>query len=168
MARPHSLANSLAVVALSRWAVSTQAWARDLHQSFRHVLGPLTGREIATLAIASAIGEELMFRGALEPWIGVWAQAAVFALLHIGPGKRFLPWTAMAFALGVLLGLLARATGDLGGPIVAHFTINFVNLRFIQRVELGPLVRAAEAWVMRCSAGCSTARWARTRCPRWW
>jgi len=136
----------LAVVALSRWAVGTQAWARDLHQSFRHVLGPVTGREIATLAIASAIGEELMFRGALEPWIGLWAQAGIFALLHIGPGKKFLPRTAMAFTLGVLLGLLAHATGDLGGPIVAHFTINFVNLRFIVRVEMPPLgAPAAEA-----------------------
>lgn len=134
----------LAVVVLSRIAVERAAWARDLHQNFRHVLGALTGREIAVLAVASAIGEELMFRGALQPWIGLWAQAAIFALLHIGPSKRFLPWTMMALAMGIALGLVAEATGDLGAPIVAHFTINFCNLRFINRVELGPLVASIE------------------------
>jgi membrane protease YdiL (CAAX protease family) len=129
----------LAVVALSRVAVNRTAWARELHQSFRNLLGPVTGREIIILAAASAIGEELMFRGALEPWIGLWPQAILFALLHIGPGWRYLYWTAMALVLGVALGLLARLTGDLGGVIVAHFTINFVNLRFIARVELPPI-----------------------------
>jgi len=28
-------------------------------------------------------------------------------------------------------GALATETGNLGGPIAAHFTINFLNLRFI-------------------------------------
>ena len=83
------------------------------------------------LALASSIGEELLFRGALLPWLGVWLQAAVFALLHIGPGRRFLPWTASAFALGLAFGALASWTGNLGGPIAAHFMINFLNLRYI-------------------------------------
>jgi len=57
----------------------------------------------------------------------------VFALLHVGPKRRFLPWTASAFVLGVGFGFLARWTGSLGAPITAHFTINFVNLRYIVR-----------------------------------
>jgi membrane protease YdiL (CAAX protease family) len=135
----------LGVVALSRLAVTRTSWGRDLHQSFRHVLGPLTGREIAILAAASAVGEELIFRGALLPWIGLVPQAILFALLHIGPTRRYLPWTVSALLLGLAFGLVARLTGDLGGPIVAHFTINFVNLRYIARVELVPLsLRTAE------------------------
>ena len=126
----------LGVVALSRVAVARTTWARELHTSFRHVLGPVTSREIVILALASAIGEELMFRGALMPWVGLVPQALLFTVLHIGPGRRFLPWTASALALGLALGALARVTGDLGGVIAAHFTINFANLRFIARVEL--------------------------------
>jgi len=125
------LALGLAVVALTRYATRNLAWARDLHASFRDLLGPLTGREIVILALASSVGEELLFRGALLPWFGVWIQAAVFAALHIGPGRRFLPWTASALALGIAFGLIAKWTGNLGGPIVAHFTINFLNLKFI-------------------------------------
>lgn len=125
------LALGLGVVGLTRLATRRFQWARDLHASFRDLLGPLTAREIVILALASAIGEELLFRGALLPWLGVWLQAAVFALLHVGPGRRFLPWTASAFALGLAFGLLARWTGNLGGPIAAHFAINYLNLRYI-------------------------------------
>jgi membrane protease YdiL (CAAX protease family) len=125
------VALGLAVVGLTRLATRHFQWARDLHASFRDLLGPLTTREIVILALASSIGEELLFRGALMPWIGVWLQASVFAVLHIGPGRRFLPWTLSAFVLGVAFGMIASWTGNLGGPIAAHFTINFLNLRYI-------------------------------------
>jgi membrane protease YdiL (CAAX protease family) len=123
----------LGVVGLTRLATQHFQWARDLHASFHDLLGPLTGREIFILALASSIGEEVLFRGALLPWLGVWIQAIVFALLHVGPGKRFLPWTLSALVLGIAFGWLAVWTGNLGGPIAAHFAINFLNLRYIVR-----------------------------------
>ena len=132
----------LVVVGLTRVATRRLQWARDLHISFHELLGPLTHREIVILALASSIGEELLFRGALQPWLGVWAQAAIFALLHVGPGRRFLPWTASALVLGVALGWLAAATGNLGGPIAAHFAINFLNLRFIVATRPAALAAA--------------------------
>src|SRR5262249_52408664 len=113
----------LAVVALTRIATRRFQWARELHARFPDPPGPLTQREIVILALASSIGEELLFRGALLPWLGVWWQALVFALLHVGPGRRFLPWTASAFVLGVAFGELAVYTHNLGGPIAAHFAI---------------------------------------------
>jgi membrane protease YdiL (CAAX protease family) len=126
------------VIIGSRLLVKRYAWGRQLHQDFRNLLGPLSTREIFILAVASSVGEELLFRGALQPWIGLWPQALVFALLHVGPGSRFLPWTISALVMGVAFGYMAVWTGDLGGPIVAHFTINFVNLRFIARTDFAP------------------------------
>jgi membrane protease YdiL (CAAX protease family) len=127
------IAVGLAVVGLTRLATRHFQWARDLHKNFHDLLGPLTSREIVILALASSIGEELLFRGALLPWFGMWLQGVVFALLHVGPGKRFLPWTASALVLGIAFGALAVWTGNLGAPIAAHFTINFLNLRYITR-----------------------------------
>lgn len=132
----------LLVVWLSRVATRRWQWARDLHGSFRDLLGPLTARDIVILALASSIGEEVLFRGALMPWLGVWVQAAIFATLHVGPGKRFLPWTAMALVMGVAFGQLALQTGTLAAPVAAHFVINFLNLRHIVRTEVAR--RAAE------------------------
>jgi hypothetical protein len=125
------IAVGLAVVGLTRIATRHYRWARELHTNFHDLLGPLTGREIVILALASSIGEEMLFRGALVPWLGPWWQAVVFALLHVGPNKRFWPWTLSALVLGVGFAWLAIWTTNLGAPIAAHFTINFLNLRFI-------------------------------------
>ena len=138
------VAIGLVIVALTRLITAHTAWGKTLHRSFADLLGPVTGREIFIIAIASAVGEECFFRGALQPWLGVWLQAAIFALLHIGPARRFVPWTAASFALGVGFGYLARETHNLGGPIVAHFIINYLNLRFI--VRTGAVAGAAAPW----------------------
>lgn len=126
----------LAVVAGSRWATGRYAWAQSLHRDFRSLLGPLTSREILILAAASSIGEELLFRGALMPLIGLWPQALLFALLHLGPARRFLPWTLSALVMGAVFGYLHQLTGDLGAPIAAHFCINYLNLHYIVRRDL--------------------------------
>ena len=128
---------------LSRLATTRFGWARSLHRDFQALLGALQGREILILAGTSAVGEELMFRGALQGWLGLWPKAVLFALLHIGPGARFLPWTTTALVLGVGFGYLTALTGDLGAPIVAHFTINYLNLHFISRVRLPDEAAAA-------------------------
>lgn len=130
------IALGLLVVFVTRLAVHRFEWARGLHRSFRGLLGNLHARDIFILAVASSVGEELLFRGALVPWIGIVPSAVIFALLHIGPGVKYLPWTASAFVAGLILGAMFRELGDLGGPIAAHFTINFLNLGYIVRVEL--------------------------------
>jgi membrane protease YdiL (CAAX protease family) len=128
----------LGVVFVSRLCVHRFDWARRLHRDFRGLLGTLHARDIFVLAAASSIAEELLFRGAILPWIGLLPSAIVFALLHIGPGTRFLPWTASAFLVGLLFGGLYVLLGDLGAPITAHFTINYMNLNYIVRVEIPP------------------------------
>jgi uncharacterized protein len=132
------IATGLALVGLSRLSIRWWRWARRLHTDFRAILGPLSGTEILILAVASSVGEELLFRGALLPWLGVTTQAVIFALLHIGPGPRFLPWTASALVIGLLFGWMVELTGDLGGPIACHFVINYLNLRYIARTEIEP------------------------------
>ena len=83
------------------------------------------------LAAASSVGEEMFFRGALLPAIGLVGSSAIFALLHIGPKARHLPWTASSFAVGLLFGAMFQWTGDLTGPVIAHFLVNFLNLRHV-------------------------------------
>ena len=128
-----ALGASLLALYAALHALVAQAF---LHQSFvlhvpRHPILDLV-REFLIVGFP----EEVFFRGALMPAIGIWASSGVFALLHIGRDRRYLPWTVSAFAVGVVMGLLARWLGDLGACITAHFTINFLNLRHITRNEL--------------------------------
>jgi uncharacterized protein len=140
------------VVAATRAAVRHTVWARRLHVEFRQIFGPLSTRDVLVFAGLSSIAEEIFFRGALQPSLGIAGSSVVFGLLHIGPSRRFLPWTLMAVAMGFVFGVLYQATGDLLAPMVAHFTINAVNLQFISDYDPDP----------------STGRWpADLRTPRW-
>lgn len=130
------LAVGLAIVFLSRLATHRLEWARVLHREFHAVVHELTSREIFLLALFSSVGEELFFRGALLPQLGLWLSSLVFALLHVRASWRFLPWTVMSFIVGLVMGEMYLELGDLGGPIVAHFTINLLNLNYIAKTEL--------------------------------
>ena len=126
----------LAVVVMSRLSVARFAWARMLHREFHELLGPLSDREVFVIAMASSVGEEFFFRGAMMVDLGLWPSSAIFALLHVGPGWRYLPWTLSAFVVGAAMGGAFSLFGDLGAPIAAHFTINYLNLRHIRDHEL--------------------------------
>lgn len=126
----------LAMVFLSRLAVHSMEWARVLHREFHAVVHELSSKEIFLLAASSSIGEELFFRGAMLPALGLWPSSALFALMHVRAQWRFLPWTIMSFIMGVAMGLMYTKTGNLGAPIVAHFTINLLNLSYIAKHEL--------------------------------
>ncbi len=130
------VAIGLVAVWLSRWAVHRLDWARTLHREFHSVVHELSAGEIWLLAAMSAVGEELVFRGALQPTIGLVPAAALFALVHFRPQLRFLPWTLMSLIVGLVFGGLYVRFGDLGAPIAAHFTINLLNLRYISRTQL--------------------------------
>lgn len=127
------LAAGGAVVAASRWLDRNTGWSKRLTQNFRQTLGPLRRRDIAAIAFCSGVGEELLFRGVLMPWIGIVGSSVVFGLVHVGPDRTWLPWTALAVAMGFGFAGLAKGTGTLTAAVVAHATINGVNLLLMQR-----------------------------------
>ncbi|MBI2389483.1 MAG: CPBP family intramembrane metalloprotease [Deltaproteobacteria bacterium] len=125
------LALALAVIAATRFLVRTQSWAAALHADLRPVARALGPSAILPVALASSLGEEMLFRGALVPWIGVIASSLLFGALHQLRGRSRLSWAGFAMVVGLLFGALFRATGSLLGPIVAHALINAANLRFL-------------------------------------
>ena len=76
-------------------------------------------REVVVIALAAGIGEELLFRGALQPEIGLIPASLVFGALHTG-GRGTLAFGCWVAVMGAALGWLAVATGGLLAPIVAH------------------------------------------------
>ena len=58
------------------------------------------------LAVVAGVGEELLFRGALQPVFGLVATAVVFALVHVQYGLT--PFTLFIVLLAIILGLIRR------------------------------------------------------------
>jgi uncharacterized protein len=129
------VAFGLGIAWMTRFSVYRFRWARTLHVEFRGLLGPLTGTDILAYAVFSAIGEELFFRGAMQPVLGIVPASLVFGLLHVAPGRKFVPWPFQAVAMGFAFGGLYWLSGELSAPILAHFTINYQNLHFINNYD---------------------------------
>lgn len=127
----------LGVAAASSWASRKLASARRLEEAFARLLGPLDPFEVSSLALFSSVAEEALFRGALQPAIGLVATSLLFGLLHVGPSRIFAAWTAMAVAMGFALGALALS-GTLLAPILCHGLVNLLNLRRIAALAHEP------------------------------
>lgn len=80
----------------------------DVERLTEVMLGPLTTSLVGvlTLGLAAALGEETVFRGALQPAFGLLFTSLLFALLHSNYGITLS--TALVFAVGLVLGLLRR------------------------------------------------------------
>ncbi len=129
------VAFGLGMARLSRFMVHRFEWAKGLHIEFRGLLGPLRDIDVLAFAAFSAIGEELLFRGALQTTFGIVVSSVAFGILHVGPSRKFIPWPFQAVAMGFAFGTLFWLTGNLAAPIMAHFAINYQNLHFINRYD---------------------------------
>lgn len=127
---------ALAVIGATRVLVRRTEWARRMHLEFRSILGPLRPSEIAVFALASGIAEELFFRGAMQPGLGLVVSSVAFGLVHFLP--RMWPWTVWAVVMGFVFGALYALTGELLAPVVAHVVINYENLHFIEAYDPMP------------------------------
>lgn len=117
---------------LTRWTRLGEALAETLGRSLVGI-----GRgDALLLALASGIAEEMLFRGALQPVVGlVWASL-IFGACHFLPRRELFAWSLFATGIGFALGWLFEWTGQLAAPIAAHAAVNGINLpRLVRRFE---------------------------------
>lgn len=157
--------SGVAVVGVTRTLVARTPWAASLESALRDGLGGASVGELRTLGLAAAVGEELLFRGAMLPALTAWinfpvaalATAALFGLLHI-PGNRALrSWTASAFVMGLLFAVLYRVTGEVLAPLTAHAVINLENLDLMLRPDRDRAAPSGPRSASRAPTAASTA-----------
>jgi membrane protease YdiL (CAAX protease family) len=104
-------------------------------------LSRLTVADFAVVAILAGFGEEGLFRGLLQGWLaenlspaaGLLAASTLFGLLHfVTPA-----YAIIAGLLGLYLGILYLATGNLVVPIVVHALYDFLALLYLVRWRKG-------------------------------
>lgn len=127
----------------------------------RRLVGKGAASDCLLLALSSSIGEEALFRGAVQPGLvnffmkrlsegsalpallGVLVASTIFATIHAPLHKDLRPWTAFAFVMGLALGGLQAYSCSIAAPILAHFLVNFLNLRRLLR-EPAPVATAGQ------------------------
>ncbi len=108
---------------------------RRLKGTFAKIFRNLRSVDVVFLAFVSSVGEELLFRGAIQPFLGVWLTSVIFALLHMDPEGKFSVWTLWAFIAGLVMGYSVEITQHLWAAILIHFCVNLISIFRINRVH---------------------------------
>jgi len=91
-------------------------------------IGPL---QIVLLAALAGVGEELFFRGLLQPRIGLVLASVAFGVVH-GPQWDLWPLALWATVMGWILGLMYVYSNSLTLPILVHAGYDALALAYIR------------------------------------
>jgi membrane protease YdiL (CAAX protease family) len=102
----------------------------------------LSGLNPLWFSVLAGIGEETLFRGALQPIVGIWWASLIFVLLHFRTYQfRSMNWQKAISAAGVFLAslFLGYIFSKIGlvAAIIAHTTLDTVGLFWAQRQVCG-------------------------------
>jgi membrane protease YdiL (CAAX protease family) len=110
---------------------------------------------LSTMFVMAALAgpfEELIFRGWLQPVVGLWIASMLFAGLHFLPNRykwsHPMTWgmIALYFPIGLVVGWVYAWRGNLLAPILMHSLSDSLGLLFLARaVASGARTRAVAA-----------------------
>lgn len=139
-----SLPMLLVFLLMLRWPIGPLGRIKQFSEEvIRPLFASCTVLDLAVISLLAGVGEEMLFRGVLQAdfsqrwglWTGIVAASLLFGALHpITPA-----YVVLAAGLGVYLGWLWVATGNLLVVIVAHAFYDFLALVFLLR---GPAVKS--------------------------
>ena len=106
------------------WTLLDPTQAAQLSSVNEALLGDFdTVWEWFLLAAAAGLGEELLFRGALQPIFGLIPTSIIFAVSHVQYGLT--PATLAIFLLSLILGII-RQRSNTTVAILVHAGYNFI------------------------------------------
>lgn len=87
---------------------------------------------IVLIAAVVSFSEEVLFRGVIQAYVGVFWTAVLFTLLHTRYLKQW-PMFVFVFMISLLFGWLVAHTGRLWPAVISHFAVDAVMGILIQR-----------------------------------
>jgi membrane protease YdiL (CAAX protease family) len=93
------------------------------------------------LAATAAVGEEIAFRGALQPVLGFWPTAIIFSMTHIQ--YTLTPAWLIIFGVALAFGWI-RMRYSTTVSMLTHFLYNFIPLALTMAVPQGTWI-----WILK-------------------
>ncbi len=134
---------------LPEFLSGVEQWMRDMETQLMELTQFLTDFQsipellagILVIGVFAGVGEELFFRGLIQPkmqgylqsphW-GIWVTAIIFSAIHV----QFYGFLPRLF-LGALFGYLYHYTGSLFYPILGHILNNALTLLLVYAANQG-------------------------------
>lgn len=134
------------VSAVLLWRLVEINYLKPTRRFFTRLIGgiELKGSDILIISLCAGIGEELFFRGAVQPWLGIWLTSILFVAIHgyLSPANRPLALYGLCMTVVIAgVGYMARHYG-LISAMVAHTLIDvYLFFRLRQNARLSPDLR---------------------------
>lgn len=109
---------------------SFRQWSR---QVVLPMLQQFDSRWLLTMGALAGISEELFFRGALQPMLGITVASLFFGFVHYYGKQELLIYGIMATIMGFVLGFSYIITQSLIVPIVAHSLYNTLVIMALKK-----------------------------------
>jgi membrane protease YdiL (CAAX protease family) len=109
----------------SRWLAAV----RRIEGRIGELVGPIGESALLTLALVSAVAEELLFRVAGQRAFGFSGSVALYVLGNTGPG--FWAWAPVALVFGLMFATMIETGCGLLAVTTAHALLNYFSLRRI-------------------------------------
>jgi len=118
------------LTALLGWQLVKLPPLKETHIFFTDLIGSikLSSFQIIFISFCAGVGEEILFRGAIQPFAGIWITSVLFVFLHGYLNPKNLPLMFYGIFMVLIIsgiGYLAIVNGLLTA-IVAHFMIDWV------------------------------------------
>lgn len=111
-------------------------WMYNVEIELKKHIGNLYFHDILIIGFLSGTAEEFLFRGLLQPTLGILWTSIIFAILHFPSKKILIFYPIFAMIMSIILGYITIINhGSIISAIVAHVTINIVNLYRINEIE---------------------------------
>ncbi|MDW7675591.1 MAG: type II CAAX endopeptidase family protein [Bacillota bacterium] len=108
---------------------SFRIWSRKVVMPMLKSFDP---QLLLAMGVLAGVSEELLFRGALQPIIGIIAASLLFGLVHYYGKKELLLYGVIATLMGLIMGAAYIYTGEIVVAILAHSSYNFLVIKSYQ------------------------------------
>jgi membrane protease YdiL (CAAX protease family) len=128
------------VTAMAGWQIVELPMMTKTKTFFTGLIKPLKldNNQIVFISICAGVGEELFFRGAIQPMLGIWMTSILFVLLHGYLNPFNLPLTYYGIYMVLVIGVIGLMTEHLGilTAMIAHTLIDVILLKKLSTASL--------------------------------
>ena len=128
------------VTAMAGWQIVELPIMAKTKTFFAGLINPLKldKYQIVFISICAGGGEELFFRGAIQPMLGIWMTSIMFVLLHGYLNPFHLPLTYYGIYMVLVIGVIGLMTEHLGilTAMIAHTIIDVILLKELSATSL--------------------------------
>ncbi|MFT4662323.1 MAG: membrane protease YdiL (CAAX protease family), partial [Patiriisocius sp.] len=117
------------------WFISESKWVSPRSGRYLNLIGEMNLRhvDIIFISLCAGIGEELLFRGAIQPFLGIWITAVVFVLIHGYINPKDWRISIYGVSMTVIIAVLGFMCDRIGiwSAAIAHAMIDYVLLQLM-------------------------------------